>query len=118
MAEPLRMVVVAAEAGAMPAARTASAAVPMIAVCLSRATGYSSVRFGVGNAKVIRLSWARQWVEAQSGLAGLGHQPVSAGKDGWGGGGSRLWRPRPVDGARTPCFLALLRSNAPGGEVA
>ncbi|GAA2267816.1 hypothetical protein GCM10010402_24460 [Actinomadura luteofluorescens] len=98
MAEPLRMVVPAAYAGATPAARTASAAVPTIAVCLIRATGDSSVRFGVGIRESNSHKSRGQWRADDCGLAGSGHPPVSAGKAVRSGAGQGFVTPARLDG--------------------
>ncbi|GAA4369269.1 hypothetical protein GCM10023088_19230 [Actinomadura verrucosospora] len=112
MAEPLRMVVPAAYAGATPAARTARAAVPTIAVCLIRATGDSSVRFGVGIRESNSHKSRGQWRAADCGLAGSGHQPVSAGKAVWPSTGNVFVTQPVLDG---PAFtvLALESGRAP-----
>ncbi|GAA0584732.1 hypothetical protein GCM10009546_53820 [Actinomadura livida] len=83
---------VAAEAGAAVSAKAASAAVPRTATCLKRATGYSSVRFGVGVRESNSLLTARQWLQADCGLAAFGHPFVFAGTRAGAGRGTALSR--------------------------
>ncbi|GGP92613.1 hypothetical protein GCM10010187_05070 [Actinomadura coerulea] len=117
MAEPLRMVVPAAYAGATPAARTASAAVPTIAVCLIRATGDSSVRFGVGIRESNSHKTRGQWRTADCRLAGSGHQPVSAGKAACPGAG-KVFVTRPLlDGPAFRPFPCWVRTGTARGKV-